>query len=48
MKETEMRTISNWITEALERRNDESALAKIKGQVAELADSFPLYGWLRT
>jgi glycine hydroxymethyltransferase len=47
MKEAEMRTIAGWIAEALEHRSDEGKLAKIRGQVGELADRFPLYGWLR-
>jgi glycine hydroxymethyltransferase len=47
MKEPEMRTIATWIAEALEHRNDEAKLKQIRGQVAELAESFPLYGFLR-
>jgi glycine hydroxymethyltransferase len=47
MKETEMRTIAGWIVKALERRNDPQALRQIRGQVLELANQFPLYGWLR-
>jgi glycine hydroxymethyltransferase len=47
MKEPEMRTIGAWIAEALEHRADAKALAKIRGQVLELAEQFPLYGWLR-
>ena len=47
MGNNEMRTIAGWITEALEKRNDVSALARIRGQVRELADRFPLYDWLR-
>ncbi len=47
MGNQEMRTIARWITEALDQRNDEAALARIRGQVRELADSFPLYDWLR-
>jgi glycine hydroxymethyltransferase len=47
MKEAEMRTIAKWIAEALEHRNDEAKLAQIRGQVAELAERFPLYGFLR-
>lgn len=47
MKEGEMRTIAKWIGQALEHRNDEAKLAEIRGQVGELADQFPLYGWLR-
>jgi len=47
MKEPEMRTIGAWIAEALEQRNDEAALARIRGEVAELANQFPLYAWRR-
>jgi glycine hydroxymethyltransferase len=47
MKEPEMRTIAKWIAEALEHRNDEAKLAQIRGQVAELAEQYPLYGFLR-
>ena len=47
MGNPEMRTIARWITEALDKRSDEAALARIRGQVRELADSFPLYDWLR-
>jgi glycine hydroxymethyltransferase len=47
MRETEMRTIGKWIAQALDRRNDPQALRFIRGQVLELVESFPLYGWLR-
>jgi glycine hydroxymethyltransferase len=47
MKEPEMRTIAGWIGEALEHRSDELRLKEIRGRVAELAERFPLYGWLR-
>jgi len=47
MKEPEMRTIAKWIAEALEQRGNPQALANIRGQVLELAEHFPLYGWLR-
>jgi glycine hydroxymethyltransferase len=47
MGNDEMRTIARWIAEALDRRSDEGALVRIRGQVRELADSFPLYDWLR-
>jgi glycine hydroxymethyltransferase len=43
MKEPEMRTIAVWIAKALEHRNDDTALGKIRGEVAELANRFPLY-----
>jgi glycine hydroxymethyltransferase len=47
MKEAEMRTIAGWIAKALEQRNDDAALARIRGEVAELANRFPLYAWRR-
>src|ERR1700761_957688 len=47
MGNADMRTIARGITEALEKRSDEAALARIRSQVRELADSFPLYDWLR-
>jgi glycine hydroxymethyltransferase len=47
MKEPEMLTIGAWIAEALEQRNDDAALARIRGEVAELANQFPLYAWRR-
>ena len=47
MLEPEMRTIGKWIVEALDRRTDPQALRRIRGQVLELVEQFPLYGWLR-
>jgi glycine hydroxymethyltransferase len=47
MKEEQMRTIAKWIATALEHRSDAARLAEIRGQVGELAEQFPLYGWLR-
>src|ERR1700758_3445308 len=47
MKESEMRIIGKWITEALTERTNPQVLARIRGQVLELAEQFPLYGWLR-
>jgi len=47
MKEAEMRTIGKWIVQALDERNSPQALKRIQGQVLELAEQFPLYGWLR-
>jgi glycine hydroxymethyltransferase len=43
MKEGEMRQIGRWISQALHHRNEPSTLSKIKEQVLELADAFPLY-----
>ncbi|HXM60295.1 MAG TPA: serine hydroxymethyltransferase [Terriglobales bacterium] len=43
MKEAEMRQVGRWISEALHHRTDNAVLAKIRQQVLELADTFPLY-----
>jgi glycine hydroxymethyltransferase len=42
-----MRQIALWITKALDLRNDDAALERIRREVAELADQFPLYAWRR-
>jgi len=47
MKEPEMRIIGGWISQALEHRTDSASLTRIRAQVLELAEQFPLYGWLR-
>jgi glycine hydroxymethyltransferase len=47
MREGEMRQIAKWITQALEQRNDDAALERIRGEVAEMANHFPLYAWRR-
>jgi glycine hydroxymethyltransferase len=47
MKEGEMRQIAAWIARALDQRNDPAALRKIRGEVTELAEQFPLYEFLR-
>ena len=43
MKEPEMKQIGRWIGEALEHRSDDSALNRIRRQVLDFAESFPLY-----
>jgi glycine hydroxymethyltransferase len=43
MKEAEMRRVGRWIAEALDHRSDAGTLARIKRQVLELAEAFPLY-----
>ena len=43
MKENEMRQVGRWISEALQHRTDSAVLGKIRRQVLELAESFPLY-----
>jgi glycine hydroxymethyltransferase len=47
MKEAEMRVVAGWIAQALEHRTDAAKLQQIRGQVREMAENFPLYGWLR-
>jgi glycine hydroxymethyltransferase len=47
MKEAEMRLIGRWIAKALDVRDDDAALEQIRGEVAELANQFPLYAWKR-
>jgi len=47
MKELEMRQIAQWIGTALESRGDDSILARIRGEVTEMANQFPLYAWRR-
>ena len=47
MKEPEMRVIAGWIAQALEHRANAAKLQQIRGQVFEMAEKFPLYGWLR-
>jgi glycine hydroxymethyltransferase len=47
MCEPEMRTIGKWIALALEQRNDPQMLRRIRAEVLELVERFPLYGWLR-
>jgi glycine hydroxymethyltransferase len=43
MKEGEMRQVGRWISEALRQRADAPVLGKIRKQVLDLADAFPLY-----
>jgi glycine hydroxymethyltransferase len=43
MKEPEMRQVGKWIADALHNRTDKAALEKIRRQVLELAEQFPLY-----
>jgi glycine hydroxymethyltransferase len=47
MKEPEMRVIAGWIAQALDHRTDTAKLQQIRGKVREMAENFPLYGWLR-
>jgi glycine hydroxymethyltransferase len=47
MKEPEMQQIALWIGKALESRSDDAVLARIRGEVSEMANRFPLYAWRR-
>ncbi len=47
MREPEMRIIGRWIAQALDHRSNPQWLARTRGDVLELAEQFPLYGWLR-
>jgi glycine hydroxymethyltransferase len=43
MKEAEMRQVGRWIADALLHRNEPAVLDRIRGQVLELCEAFPLY-----
>ena len=43
MKEPEMRQVGKWISEALHNRTDKAVLERIRREVLELAEVFPLY-----
>ncbi len=43
MKEDEMRQIARWIAESLMNRNDAALLTKVRRQVLDLCEAFPLY-----
>jgi glycine hydroxymethyltransferase len=43
MREPEMRQVGKWISEALHNRTDKSVLSRIRREVLELAEAFPLY-----
>src|SRR4029077_9781164 len=47
MKQDEMRHVGRWIAEALLRRADTAVLARIRKQVLELCETFPLYAQRR-
>ena len=43
MKEPEMARIGDWIAEVLDAPADEALLERVRGEVAELCEAFPLY-----
>jgi glycine hydroxymethyltransferase len=47
MKEKEMQQVGVWIAEALNNRKDAAVLSRIRRQVQEFAEVFPLYPELR-
>ncbi len=47
MREAEMRVVAGWIVRALDHRGDAAELAKIRGEVLEMAEQFPLYEYLQ-
>ena len=42
-----MRTIAQWIVDALDHRSEPARLRRIRSEVSSLADQFPLYEYLR-
>jgi glycine hydroxymethyltransferase len=48
MKEREMEQVGAWIAQVLNQRREPQVLARVRRQVRELAESFPLYSELRT
>src|SRR6476660_3779728 len=43
MKESEMRQVGRWIAEALHQRGDAGVLTKVRKEVLNLCEAFPLY-----
>jgi glycine hydroxymethyltransferase len=43
MKEAEMRQVGKWISEVLHNRTDQQLLARVRREVLQLAEAFPLY-----
>ena len=43
MKETEMRQVGRWIADVLLHRTDAGVLSKVRKQVLDLCEEFPLY-----
>ncbi|MFT7669587.1 MAG: glycine hydroxymethyltransferase [Planctomycetota bacterium] len=39
----DMRTLGNWIAETLENPDDESVAKRVRGEVAEMSKSYPIY-----
>jgi glycine hydroxymethyltransferase len=48
MKEGEMRQIGHWISQALNSRQDAAVLKRIRKEVLEMCEAFPLYAERRS
>ncbi|MBU1018699.1 MAG: serine hydroxymethyltransferase [Patescibacteria group bacterium] len=44
MKEDEMRMVAKWMDEAIANKSDEAVLKRIKGEIKEMCDEFPVPG----
>jgi len=44
MKEAEVRQLSHWIADVLDRMGDESVIERVRAQVLALCRRFPVYG----
>ncbi|GIS80670.1 MAG: hypothetical protein CM1200mP14_22360 [Gammaproteobacteria bacterium] len=47
MKEPEMKRIAGWISQVLESPSNESRILRIRGEVLEFCEEFPLYKEMR-
>jgi len=45
MKEPEMRRIVAWIADVLRNPQEEATIAKVRREVLDLVEQFPLYRW---
>jgi glycine hydroxymethyltransferase len=43
MKESEMKTVGEWITKIVNNYNDETLIKKTREEIEELMEGFPLY-----
>jgi len=43
-KEQQAKQVANWICDVLDNINDESVIRRVKGEVVELCEQFPVYG----
>jgi glycine hydroxymethyltransferase len=43
MKESEMKNIAQWIHVVLKNKDDMNTIEKVKGEIKDLCDQFPIY-----